>query len=226
MNIIANVDFKRSYMNLSRLLRGRFVFTCLFLLLFGCQSYPSPIIKDGEYINPEYKYSFKIPDGWKASNKIPDIYTTDRGLDPDQVGQDVQLYLSNEKKEAEIMIAGKTSWLSYDTVVNREVLQGMCAFTVNFYKDHWSQRGGKIESIFCLPILDGIELYASLIVNGVLPLRHRAMRILYPKDKDDIYLLDIGVVAHEEKFDDALADYNQIIQSIRARNVGPIDIKN
>jgi len=52
------------------------------------------------------------------------------------------------------------------------------------------------------------------------------MRILYPKDKDDIYLLDIGVVAHEEKFDDALADYNQIIQSIRARNVGPIDIKN
>jgi hypothetical protein len=53
----------------------------LALTLLGCATtkypppsmfYPPPSIKDGYYLNPEYQFSVKVPEGWQVSDQVPD----------------------------------------------------------------------------------------------------------------------------------------------------------
>jgi hypothetical protein len=45
--------------------------SALFLGLFGCATYPAPVIKNGTCANFEYQYTADIPQGWQAYDKFP-----------------------------------------------------------------------------------------------------------------------------------------------------------
>jgi len=42
-----------------------------FFGLFGCATYPPPVIQNGTCFNSEYQYTADIPQGWQAYDKFP-----------------------------------------------------------------------------------------------------------------------------------------------------------
>lgn len=55
---------------------GKQIFKCVVVIVLiigvvGCASYPPPIILPNKATNFEYQYSVDIPQGWDASEKIP-----------------------------------------------------------------------------------------------------------------------------------------------------------
>ena len=47
-------------------------FIILFLVVYGCSTTPPPRIENGRYINPKYKFSIELPEGWVQTDKMPD----------------------------------------------------------------------------------------------------------------------------------------------------------
>jgi hypothetical protein len=74
----------------------------LALTLLGCATtkYPPPIIKDGYYLNPEYQFSVKVPEGWQVSHEIPDSFK--------------QIFLAYEEKSIPVLFLNtRTGGLIY-----------------------------------------------------------------------------------------------------------------
>jgi len=63
-------NLKTSYVGFV-LAKNLFFFLIFLLVLCACTPVAQPMVKGRYYINPENEFSFKIPDGWLETDKIP-----------------------------------------------------------------------------------------------------------------------------------------------------------
>lgn len=93
----------------------RAVAVALILGLFGCASYPPPIILPDKATNFTYQYSVDIPGGWDAYEKFPkdiDFYM------PQSFKKLVTLVLVNKDSKGIIVIANEKTGNSFQEVLD------------------------------------------------------------------------------------------------------------
>jgi len=91
------------------------------LIVISCASVEPPRVENGFYINPEYNFSFRIPDGWEMAEGLPEIIKNNiplSGLIANPQDSSIKVTCSDLKNNRFILVVAKETnidWTLFET---------------------------------------------------------------------------------------------------------------
>ena len=197
----------------------------IFLLVvgvFGCATYKQPTVEDGWYINFEYQFSIRVPEGWEYSEIIPKPYS--KGLAPEDerffkaaFSEDSYTQYDINYTRYIIVEAAKTelalSYLQADFIseLNEELIKKERIFRNQFtIGEYFNYEIYEDQILNCRDACVILEVSYQIKSNRCL-----SHHIIYKTNNGRYNYVVILLIAREDKFVDSLDIFYSVVDSFQ-----------
>jgi hypothetical protein len=200
----------------------KFIFTTLLILIFlvGCATYPPARIENGRYLNPRYRYSIEIPEGWTPIEEIPDVM---RRIIPYKQRKGINIILFNKENGGAILIATEKFEFS---ISHSELYLFQKEFQKEFEKRIEKEIKGpdktaEIKNSYYYGVdkdysCDFCEiLHFSFIIESEFAKNKMEGRIYINISNEPNNLIFFGLVANLRAFNESYSIFNKVTNSLR-----------
>ena len=198
------------------------VILSLVIVVSGCAMSEPPRVENGRYINFEYRFSLRVPEGWEYSETIPQPYakgltTADEGLFKAAFSEDSYTQYDINYTRYIIVEAAKTelalSYLQADFIsdLNGELIKKEKIFRNQFtIGEYFNYEIYEDQILNCRDACVILEVSYQIKSNRCLS-RH----IIYKTNSGRYNYVVVLLIAREDKFVDSVDIFYSVVDSFQ-----------
>jgi hypothetical protein len=194
-------------------LRSFPIFLCL--IVIGCAaSPPSPSIKDGYYINPEYGFSIKVPEGWQALKELPEWY---RETLSHEHQEDFRVMFINDNRKGIIVVASSEWRFGFISLHDGSTTRGVIDRQLHSYfkqRENELTRDPRVKR-YSYEVKEGGRYFEAMYVE----MNHKELKMVNAGKvydyKRGLYEVHVYLLSDIESLDGGYEVYRQVVESLQ-----------
>lgn len=199
-------------------MKNKYIATwCLLLLTISCATVEPPRVENKLYINPQYQFSVRVPDGWDNSEKLPGFLK--KGM-PFSAQQKFKTIFSDLDNKCVILVGAektKADWASFKMYSDR-FISSLDKFLAN-------EKKKRLKDPNC--VYYRYEIYRNQIENcddnciatkidfQITDLKAKGHNIIYKSNYGQLYTVTLIFIAREDQYTNGLKVFESVTNSFQ-----------